>query len=108
MGEFVPIVLDKTPEFELDSGEVIEFPLGLFFIGIGFLILALMEHLDMRQIFQSVYRCLPCCPACAPCLKPKPEIRDSVDEVGIISDVKIQTIDDIRKKSFARVLKLTA
>ena len=41
--EFVPIVLEKTPKFKLESEEVIEFPLGLFCIGIGFLILALRD-----------------------------------------------------------------
>ena len=48
--EFMPIVIDRTPE---DLG----FPLGLFSVGVGFLILALMEHLDIHGICKFVKRC---------------------------------------------------
>lgn len=41
--EFMPIVIDRTPTD-------INFPLGLFSVGVGFLILAMMEHLDLDGI----------------------------------------------------------
>ena len=38
----MPIVMDRTPD--------IGFPLGLFSVGLGFLVLALLEHVDFHGI----------------------------------------------------------